>query len=433
MVRIGIRREDKSRWEARVPLVPEDIRRLVRDHGLSIVVQSSPIRAIKEEAFQEAGAQVCDRLDECRVIMGVKEIPPECFSPGRTYVFFSHTIKGQPGNMPMLRRLMELKCQLIDYEKIVDEAGRRLVFFGRFAGLAGMIDSLWALGKRLEAEGIQNPFSRIRQAYEYRDLEHARQEMRLVAEEIRGGRLPAALQPMVCGFAGYGKVSQGAQEVFDLLPFVEVTPKDLAGLKPSATHLYKVVFREEHMVERIDRNAAFNLAEYYRHPELYRPIFYDYVRHLTVLVNCIYWEPKYPRLIDREQFRDLYRGLQPPRLRVVGDISCDIDGSVACTVKATDPGNPVFVYDPETASAKDGVEGRGPVVLAVDFLPCEIPVDASVEFSRALSPFVPALAKADYNGTLAQSGLPRELRDATILWHGQLTDAYAYLADFVKR
>jgi len=433
MVRIGIRREDKSRWEARVPLVPEDIGRLIRDHGLNIVVQSSPIRAIKEKAFLDVGAQVCDRLDDCQVILGVKEIPPECFAPGRTYVFFSHTIKGQPANMPMLRRLMELNCQLIDYEKIVDNEGRRLVFFGRFAGLAGMIDTLWALGRRLDAEGVKNPFSRIRQAHEYRNLEHARQELRQVAEEIRSGGLPAAVQPAVCGFAGYGKVSQGAQEIFDLLPFVEVAPRDLASLKPSATHLYKVVFREEDMVERIDRTAAFSLTEYYRHPELYRPIFYGHARYLTILVNCIYWEPKYPRLIDREQFRDLYRGLQPPRLRVVGDISCDIDGSVACTVKATDPGNPVFVYDPETASAKDGVEGRGPVVLAVDFLPCEIPVDASVEFSRALSPFVPALAKADYGATLAQSGLPRELRDATILWHGQLTDSYAYLADFVNR
>lgn len=433
MVGIGIRREDKSRWEARVPLVPDDIRWLVREKGLAFTVQTSPIRAFKEDAYRGAGAAIADRLDDCRVIMGVKEIPPECFAPGRTYVFFSHTIKGQPGNMPMLRRLMELKCQLIDYEKIVDSQGRRMVFFGRFAGLAGMIDSMWALGCRLDAEGVRNPFTRIQQAYKYRDLDHARTEFHLLAEDIRRGGIPQAVQPFVCGFAGYGKVSQGAQEIFDLLPFVEVAPADLPSLKPSASECYKVVFREQHMVERIDRDSGFDLTEYYRHPELYRPVFYGSARHLTMLINCIYWEPKYPRLIDREQFRDLYRCVQVPRLRVVGDISCDIDGSVACTVKATEPANPVFVYDPETALACDGVEGPGPVVLAVDFLPCEVPVDASIEFSRALSPFVPALAGANYDARFVDSGLPRELRDATILWQGELTGQYKYLSDFINR
>ena len=427
MTRIGIRCEDKSRWERRTPLIPADVKRLIAEHKLQFTAQRSPIRAFSEDEYRAAGAQVADNLADCPIIMGVKEIPAAKFEPNKTYVFFSHTIKGQPGNMPMLRRLMELKCNLIDYEKIVDDQNRRLVFFGRFAGLAGMIDSLWTFGQRLLHEGIESPFSHVRPAHEYRDLQHARAEIGKVAEVIRKGGLPKAIQPLVFGFAGYGKVSQGAQEIFDLLPKVDVAPQDLASVKPSASQCYKVVFKEEHMAERIDRSAPFQLQEYYKNPERYRASFFQYALHLSVLVNCIYWEPRYPRLIDREQFRTLYAGSGKPRLRVIGDISCDIDGSVACTVKATGPEDPVYVYDPVTGQATSGVAGCGPVVLAVDFLPCEVPVDASIEFSRTLSPFIPSLARADFSGKLADSGLLPELSRAMILLRGELTEAFAYL------
>jgi alpha-aminoadipic semialdehyde synthase len=180
------------------------------------------------------------------------------------------------------------------------------------------------------------------------------------------------------------------------------------------------------MVERIDASKQFDLQEYYKHPELYRSAFFRHAPHLTLLVNCIYWEPKYPRLITREQFHELYAG-DKPRLRVIGDISCDIDGSVACTVRSTAPDSPIYVYDPRSGETRDGVEGHGPVVLAVDFLPCELPVDASEFFSRSLLPFIPALARADFSAKLADSGLPPELQRATIVYHGQLTEPYQYL------
>ena len=143
---IGIRREDKSKWEARVPLVPSDIEQLVREHGLKFRVQESATRAFSEDQYRAAGAEVNDDLSQCSIIMGVKEIPTEKLEAGKTYVCFSHTIKGQSASMAVLKRLLELGCQLIDYERIIDDDGRRVVFFGRFAGLAGMIDTLWALG-----------------------------------------------------------------------------------------------------------------------------------------------------------------------------------------------------------------------------------------------------------------------------------------------
>jgi len=423
---IGIRREDKSQWEARVPLVPADVRVLIQEHGLAVQVQSSPIRRFAEAENRAAGATLVDDLRACPIILGVKEIPPRYFEPGKTYVFFSHTIKGQPANMPMLKRLLELGCTLIDYERIVDEHGRRLVFFGRFAGLAGMIDSLWAFGQRLAHEGIANPFTQVRRAYDYRDLAHARDELAALGAQIRRDGLPAQIQPLVCGFAGYGNVSQGAQEIYDLLPMRAITPEELPRLKPSARECFKVVFREEHMAARAT-GAAFELQHYYQHPEEYRATFCAHVPHLSLLINCIYWEPKYPRLVTNADLRGLFGGPQRPRLRVIGDISCDIDGSIECTVRATEPGDPVYVYEPQTGATHPGVTGEGPVILAVDILPCELPVDASTYFGQSLRPLIPALARADFSGELAASGLPPELRRATIVYKGRLTPPYQYL------
>ena len=428
---IGIRREDKSRWEGRVPLVPDDVKRLTEEQGVRFCVQSSPIRAFRDEQYRGAGAVLAADLRDCPIIVGVKEIPVDRFEPNKTYVFFSHTIKAQPVNMPALRRMVELGCTLIDYERIVDDQGRRLVFFGRYAGLAGMIDTLWALGQRLRHEGIENPFSRIQPAHRYDDLGCFEREFADVAAEIRTKGLPEALRPFVCGFAGYGQVSQGAQHIYDQLPVKEIAPAELAAVPPEAEVCYKVVFREEHMVEPTDASQPFELQEYYQYPKRYRANFFRHVPHLTVLVNCIYWEPKYPRMVTREQLRELYTGDQP-RLRVIGDITCDVDGSLACTTRSTDPGNPIYVYDPATGETHDGVSGNGPVVLAVDFLPCELPVDASKHFSSSFAPFVPGLAKADFSGSLEQSGLPPELQRATIVYGGKLTEPYRYLESEIR-
>lgn len=422
---IGIRREDKSRWEARAPLTPADVKALVQA-GIPVQVQTSPVRRFRDEDYRSAGAAIVDDLKASPIVMGVKEIPPKYFEPGKTYVFFSHTIKGQPANMPMLRRIAELGCTLIDYERIVDDKGRRLVFFGNFAGLAGMIDTLWALGQRLKLEGVETPFLDVRRAFEYRDVQHAKEEIAALGQRIARDGLPEAIQPFICGFAGYGNVSQGAQQIFDLLPGRALSPEELDQAKPGP-HVHKVVFREEHMVEPAQPGAAFQLQDYYDHPEKYRARFFPYVRHLTALVNCIYWEPKYPRLVTCAQLRELFSGPSRPRLRVIGDITCDIDGSIECTVKATEPGEPVFVYEPRTGQVRDGLVGDGPVILAVDILPCELPVDASTYFGQSLRPLIPALAAADFSRPLAQSGLPPTLQRATIVYRGELTPPYKYL------
>jgi alpha-aminoadipic semialdehyde synthase len=153
---IGIRREDKNKWERRVPLTPAHVAQLIRDYTLRILIQPSTIRVFSDEEYTAAGAAVQEDLSPAGIVLAVKEIPVELLQPGKTYLFFSHTIKGQSYNMPLLRRLLELNCQLIDYERVVNEQNRRLIFFGEHAGMAGMIDTLSALGQRLAWEGLED-------------------------------------------------------------------------------------------------------------------------------------------------------------------------------------------------------------------------------------------------------------------------------------
>ena len=434
---IGIRREDKNKWERRAPLTPGHVNKFICDQGIEVRVQPSSIRTFKDEEYRNFGADITEDLSGCNVVFGIKEMPADFFSSKGTYVFFSHTIKGQKYNMPILAALMERACQLIDYENITDASGRRLIFFGNHAGLAGMIDTLWALGKRLRSDGIKNPFEKVKPAHEYEDLEEAKLAVSEVGLEIADGGLPRALSPFVCGFAGYGNVSSGAQEIYDLLPVHTLEPHELVSLhdsnkRPAGT-LFKVVFREEHMVAPIRRGAEFVLQDYYDHPEKYGSIFERYIPYLTVLMNCIYWAPRYPRLLTNQLLRKMWKADKKPRLKVIGDISCDVEGAIQACVKSTTPDSPIFVYDPEKECALDGWQGDGPVILAVDNLPCELPRESSRDFSATLVPFVTAMAREDYSADFEQCTLPDEIRKAAILWKGGLTPDYAYLKKFLGR
>jgi len=433
--RIGIRREDKSPWEKRTPLIPSHLRELTQTHVLEAWLQPSSIRVFSDEDYKSEGAKIEEDLSSCPVVFAVKEIPLDFFEKGKVYVFFSHTAKGQPHNMPMLKRMIEKECTLIDYEKIVDDRGRRLVLFGKHAGLAGMIDTLWALGQKLLKEGKENPFSRIKQAFQYESLVEGKEEIEKIGWKIHKEGLDSSLVPFLCGFAGYGNVSQGAQEIFDLLPFEEISPEETSNFfeqrNYSAYRLYKVVFKEEHMVKPVSSEDKFDLQDYYDHPHKYRPVFEPYVPFLTVLVNCIYWEPKYPRFVTKKFLKELYKKESSPRLKVIGDISCDVEGSVECTLKSTSPDNPVFTYDPLEEKATDGFDGRGPVIMAVDNLPAELSLESSVSFSNALKPFVPAIARADFIGDFAGCQLPAAIKRAVILYRGKLTSGYSYMKKFL--
>jgi alpha-aminoadipic semialdehyde synthase len=402
---------------------------LVEDDRIRVLVQPSARRVFSDREFVRAGAEITTDLSDANVILGVKEIPPDALLAGKTYMFFSHVIKGQPYNMPMLARLIELGCTLIDYETVADDAGRRLVFFGRFAGLAGMIDTLWALGERLLAEGVRTPFRSIQPAHTYPSLEDAKNAVREAGQAISADGLPPQVSPLVIGIAGYGNVARGVREILSEIPAREVQPQHLATIyaETFAHRIAVVTFKEEHIVAPKDADRPFELQDYYDHPERYRAAFVDHLPHLTVLMNCNYWDERYPRLVGKQDLRRLYDAEERPKLKVIGDLSCDVEGAVECTLKVTDPGNPVYVWDPGTGTISSGVEGEGPVILAVDILPAELPREASDEFSVSLSSLLPALSRADFAVDFEQLQLPPALRRAIIVHRGELTPDYQYL------
>jgi len=434
---IGIRREDKSQWERRVPLVPADLATLQSDNDIRFLVQPSPIRVYADEDFAGQGITVQEDLSPADIVFAVKEIPVAQLLPRKVYVYFSHTVKGQDYNMPMLRHLLDSEATLIDYERIADEQNRRLIFFSIHAGYAGMIDSLWCLGRRLAVLGRTTPLLEIKQTYEYDSLDEAKAELRRIGKKIAAEGLGQHREPLIIGIAGYGNVSRGCQEILDCLPVREIAVADLAATAKASVDevgpLIKVVFREEDMVEPRSSDAQFVLQDYYQHPRNYVGVFERHLPSLDLLANTIYWEEKYPRLVTRKWARANYGAGKSPRLQVIGDISCDIEGSIELTLKAPQPDNPCYVYDPETKSVSDGVEGVGPVIMAVDNLPCELPREASQHFSKVLRDMVPALAQADFDQDLDSLQLPSYLKKAIITHKGELTPGFRYLQACLDR
>ncbi len=433
---IGIRHEDKYTAERRAPLTPVHVKWLVDHLKMDIIVQHSEKRVFKEEEYIKAGAKMAKDLKKCSVIFGVKEMPESFFELDKTYIFFSHVIKGQSYNMPMLKKMMELGCNLIDYERIVDEQNKRLIFFGRYAGMAGMINSLWAFGLRLKHAGYDSKLLKIKQAHHYHSLDEAKDDISAVGQLIAEKGIAPELIPAVVGFTGYGNVSNGAQEILGLLPVKEISPEKLLSLK-SRKHLpnnliYKVIFKEEHISKPIDPDAQFDLRDYYANPQNYKNNFEQYIPHLTILMNCMYWDARYPRIITKDYLEKLYSKGEP-KLKVIGDVTCDPDGSIECTHKGTLIEDPLFVYNPFTRKATMGHEGEGMLVMAVDILPSELPRDSSNGFGDALLHFVKPIAIADYQLPFEDLDLPRAIKKALVLHKGKLTPDYEYLRESLDK
>jgi alpha-aminoadipic semialdehyde synthase len=431
MNRIGLRKEEKA-FETRVPLVPNHVRLLHEKYGIDFVLEPSNQRAFSEDEYDIEVIPL--KGSGVPVVMGIKEMPIDIFEKDVVYIFFSHTIKGQSSNMPMLKRIMDVGATLIDYERVVDEKGRRLIYFGNWAGMAGISDTLRVLGDRLESMGITpNPFAEMKTTLEIKELDELKEEFELLGERIKEQGLPEELTPFVIGFAGYGNVSRGAQEIFDILPHKAVNPEELPGLAPDSNLLYKCVFKEEHMVEPKDTTSEFDLQDYYKNGKTkYTGVFQRYVPHLTVLMNCIYWTNKYPRLVTLDFIRDHWKS-EDRKLQVVGDISCDVKGAIEFTVQCTNADRPAFTYIIDKNKAEMGVEGEGPVVMAVDNLPCELPRESSTSFSETLLDFIPALADADFTVPFSDLELPREFKDAVVVYRGKLTEKFQYLEQYLPK
>ena len=432
---IGISRESADATEKRAPLTPEQTAQLRREHDIQVVIQPSGSRIFADEDYAAAGAIVSDDLTGCNILFGVNHVLLERIKPGAVYCFFSHTVKAQRYNLPVLRNLVDARCTLLDYELVTDSAGGRIVYFGDYAGYAGLVDGLWALGKRLEYEKVDNPFSALRQAFAYQSLEEARKALGAVGHRIREEGLPDAVAPLTCAFTGTGHVKEAARELFDLLPSVSLRPDDLPTLASSGSYsskaVYGVDFNKRDLFEPLAPDAPFSADEFDARPAMYRSRLHGYLPNLTLVVNGVYWSPRYPRLVTRDHVRELFAGIDRRRLKVIADISCDIEGSIEVTVRHTTSENPVYVFEPATGNTPDGFSGEGLVVLAVPTLAAELPRESSESFGAALMPFIPALARTDFSVPIEQLDAPEPFRKAVIVHGGRLTDNFRYLNEYL--
>jgi saccharopine dehydrogenase (NAD+, L-lysine-forming) len=445
--KVGIRREDLSKkGEKRVAIAPHEAQYLAQA-GYELFVQPAqhPATRITKRAYYDThyadvGATINEDLSEVDIIFGLKEIDTDLLDAEKVYLFFSHTHKGQKKNREMLAQLVAGRNTLIDYELITDEQGQRLITaFTYFAGYAGMTDSLWAYGRRMEQKGIDHPFSRIPQSIEKEDLNVIKGQIAAVGEAIRVHGTPASLPPMITVFMGAGKTSQGSQEIYDLLPMQEIQLAELERTfeQGSRHQVYKLVLDVPELY-RLKQDApqygqTLSEAEiwelYLSTPDLFESNLDEVFPYTSILMNCIIWSPRFPRLLSRDQTEKWYRAF--PNLEVIGDITCDPEGAIEFS-KETWIDQPVFVYHPVTRKSKMGFTGEGIAVMAVTNLPCEFAADASAHFSSNLRPLLPGIVGADFGAASPEeAGLPDEIQRAVILWKGELTPDYAYMKEYL--
>lgn len=436
---VGILSETCNKWERRAPLTPDHCARLLHSGkgkaGVArIIVQPSTKRIYHDAIYEDVGCEVSEDLSECGLIVGVKQPKLERILPERAYAFFSHTHKAQKENMPLLDKILAERATLYDYELIVGDHGKRLLAFGKYAGRAGMIDFLCGLGQRYLSFGYSTPFLSLGASYMYPSLASAKSAVISVGEEISTLGLPSGICPLVFVFTGSGNVSQGAQEIFKLLPHIFVEPSKLPDLFEAAEEknrnprvskrtfqVYGCVVTSKDIVEPKDPSKNFNKANYYSHPEHYNPIFHERIApYASVIVNCMYWEPRFPRLLTNKQLQDIMNKGCP--LVGIADITCDIGGSIEFVNQTTTIDSPFFRYDPSTDYHHYDMEGNGVICSAVDILPTEFAKEASQHFGNILSQFIGQLAS-----TRDFAELPPHLKQACIVHQGALTSLYEYI------
>jgi saccharopine dehydrogenase (NAD+, L-lysine-forming) len=436
---IGIRRENEKKFEARVPLIPAHIEQLSKrlDGQISFIIQPSPLRTFSDEAYRQVGVTVQEDLSDADIILCVKEVYPEQLLDHKTYLVFAHVIKGQYDNMPVLQALMQRNITLIDYETITNEKGKRTVFFGRSAGQTGMFETLRAFGQRLTAQGKPCIFSELKPVYEYEDLAEATHHLTSISIQLQQHpeHLGITDYPLVFAFAGLGNVGQGALEIFDILPTQEVLPTQLADLFETKEYPPGTLFKCLLQKQDILRNELqqFDAEDYAAHPDRYHSHLPSLLPYISVLLNCVFYAPQYPRILPQEALSEAWlQGVR--RLQVVGDLSCDPpDGSIACTVTSGDLYHPVFDYNPVDGSVEEAFRENHITVMAVDNLSAGLPRDASIAFSTMLCGYLPALVKANFHSTDLSTQLPEELYKATVTHQGNLMPRYRYLEPHLQR
>ncbi len=399
-MKIGIIREGKVPPDFRVPLTPSQCKKVETIFpNVKVIVQNSPIRIFKDEEYRAQGIQVQEDLSECDILMGVKEVNISDLIPNKKYLFFSHTIKKQPYNRNLLRAILEKKIQMIDYEVLKDKNNKRLIGFGRYAGIVGAYNGLLGIGLKTGLYSIK----RANECHDRKELE----------EELKKIKLPSNFKIIL---TGYGRVGHGAREIIDLLDIKEVSPDEIVANdynQPVFAHL------ELEDYYKAKDGSEFDKKVFYSNPELFKSNMKRFLNKVDFYIPCHFWSNKSPFIITREDLK-----MEDLRLKYVADVSCDIDGPIGCTIRPSKVASPFYGYNPKTESEDDFQQEGNIMVMAVDNLPCELPRDASEDFGSELMKYIlPALLGEDKDQIIARGSET----DMT----GQLTQEFAYLKAYV--
>lgn len=398
-MKFGIIREGKVPPDKRVPLSPAQCKSLQHKFGAQVVVQRSPIRAFIDDEYTKAGIALVDDVSDCDVLLGVKEVPVNQLIAGKTYLFFSHTYKKQPYNRKLLQEILAQNIRLIDYELLTDESGARLVAFGRYAGIVGAYNALLGWG-------LQTNTYQLQPAH----LCHDRAEMEAELDNIDFEK------PIKIVLTGKGRVAHGAREVLDRAGIKRVSPAAFLNQQFSQP-VYTDLGVLDYNVKK-DGTAA-KKSEFYTHPDRFKSTFNVFSRVADVYIACHYWDNKAPFIFTRDDAKN-----PEFKIKLVADVSCDIDGPVASTLRPSTIAAPFYGYNPQAESEVPFGTSNSIGVMAVDNLPCELPRDASVDFGHALLENVlPHFFNGDEDGVLAR---------ATETNHGALTAKFAYLESYVS-
>lgn len=397
-MKFGIIKERKNPPDKRVVFSPDQLVQLKQLHPeLSLKVESSERRVFTDEQYENKGIEVTNDLSDCDFLWGVKEIPVDYLIPNKSYLFFSHTIKEQPHNRKLLQAVLEKNIDLYDFEAIVDANNDRLIGFGRYAGMVGAYNSIRAFGIKFEL-------------FKLPKAETLSGKEALIAHLKR-----LVLPPLKFVITGTGKVSNGVKEVLDAIKIKPVSIENFLNKKYTQSVYTQI--RALDYNRRID-GKLLDSSDFYQNPQEYISNFERFTKVSDIFITAHFHANVAPDILTREMLQ-----ANDCKIKVVADISCDADGSVASTLRTSTIVEPLYGYLPSENKEVDVFHPAAVVVMAIDNLPCELPKDASEGFGEmCMKHLIPAFFNGDQDGILQR---------AKITEKGKLTPRFTYLQDYV--
>lgn len=397
-MKLGIIKERKNPPDRRVVFSPDELARLKQLHqGITIKVESSDVRVFTDEQYKNMGIEVTDDISDCDIFFGVKEVPVEYLIPNKSYFFFSHTLKKQPQNRKLLQALLEKNIDLYDHETIVDAHNRRLIGFGKYAGFVGAYNSIRAFGIKFEL-------------FKLPKAETLSGKEALIAHLKR-----IVLPPIKIVNTGTGKVGSGVKEILDAIKIKEVSVENYLT-KNYTQPVYTQIDVLDYNIRKDGKVLDFN--DFFQHPQEYVSNFERFTKVSDIYITGHFQANEAPDILTRQMLMS-----KDCKIKVVGDISCDVNSSIACTLRTSTIAEPIYGYLPIENKEVDIFHPAAIVVMAVDNLPCELPKDSSEGFGEMFMEYViPAFFNGDKDGILQRAKMTEK---------GKLTPRFSYLQDFV--